>query len=562
MRVQGGRTHLNFWSDRGIPSVACVGDQGEPNRGQVAEAFYCDLPRGPVYPWHRLPQERVIQGPKRVPVGIWCSCCGYTEDETAAYLAQPLGGSFCCGVKEHQVPVATMTVHWQQYHTNQDSLVPIHELMHQLESQGVISKTRSPFNSPIWPVPKSDGGWRLTVDYCGLIEVTPPLSAAIPDMLELQYDLESKAAKWYATTEIASVLFSIPLAAECKPYFAFTWRGVQYTWNRLPHPTICHGLIQTALEQGEAPEHLQYIDDIIVWGNREEEVFEKGKRIIQILLEAGFTIKQSMCFYPILSNYLELHFERIRNHKYRNLSDLEKDVMLLCHNAQTFNLEGSQIYEDSIVLQSVFKSARQKIAKEESEDESNNDDDDDDDDDDEEESESESKSVKVKIKLNKKDEKSQDKGKGKKRQSRVKAKPVVSDNDSDEDQDENGLPIKWQDGHRRIPMDVINKITAMSPPANKKATHAFLGAVGFWRMHILGYRFWSWGYRGSKACYTPTEKEILAAYEGVRAASEIVGTEAQLLLAPQLPVLYWLFKGRASSTHHAPDAMWIELIAQ
>uniref|UniRef100_A0AAR2K870 SWI/SNF related, matrix associated, actin dependent regulator of chromatin, subfamily a, member 2 n=1 Tax=Pygocentrus nattereri TaxID=42514 RepID=A0AAR2K870_PYGNA len=77
--------------------------------------------------------------------------------------------------------------------------------------------------------------------------------------------------------------------------------------------------------------------------------------------------------------------ERVRNHKYRSLGDLEKDVMLLCHNAQTYNLEGSQIYEDSIVLQSVFKSARQKIAKEESEDDSN------DDDDDEEESEAECK---------------------------------------------------------------------------------------------------------------------------------------------------------------------------
>ncbi|XP_042303865.1 probable global transcription activator SNF2L2 isoform X2 [Sceloporus undulatus] len=124
--------------------------------------------------------------------------------------------------------------------------------------------------------------------------------------------------------------------------------------------------------------------------------------------------------------------ERIRNHKYRSLGDLEKDVMLLCHNAQTFNLEGSQIYEDSIVLQSVFKSARQKLAKEdESEEESNEDEDE------EDESESESKSVKVKIKLNKKDDKNRDKGKAKKRQSRVKAKPVVSDDDSDEDQDEN-----------------------------------------------------------------------------------------------------------------------------
>ncbi|RMC19647.1 hypothetical protein DUI87_03208 [Hirundo rustica rustica] len=58
-------------------------------------------------------------------------------------------------------------------------------------------------------------------------------------------------------------------------------------------PTICHGLIQAALEKGEAPEHLQYIDDIIVWGNTAMEVFEKGEKIIHILLKAGFAIKQS-----------------------------------------------------------------------------------------------------------------------------------------------------------------------------------------------------------------------------------------------------------------------------
>jgi len=43
-----------------------------------------------------------------------------------------------------------------------------------------------------------------------------------------------------------------------------------------------------------------------------------------------------------------------------------------------------------------------------------------------------------------------------------------------------------------------------------------------------------WGFgvgdTGSQACAAPTEKEILAAYEGVRAASEVVDTEAQLLL--------------------------------
>jgi len=91
----------------------------------------------------------------------------------------------------------------------------------------------------------------------------------VPDMLELQYQLESTAAKWYATTDIANAFFSIPLEAECRPQFAFTWSGIQYTRNRLRQgwkhsPTICHGLIQTALEKGETLEHLQCIDDIIV----------------------------------------------------------------------------------------------------------------------------------------------------------------------------------------------------------------------------------------------------------------------------------------------------------
>ncbi|RMB88580.1 hypothetical protein DUI87_35081 [Hirundo rustica rustica] len=294
---------------------------------------------------------------------------------------------------------------------------------------------------PIWPVCKPEGKWRLTVDYRALNEVTPPLSAAVPDMLELQYELESKAAK-------------------C--------------------PTICHGLIQAALEKGEAPEHLQYIDDIIVWGNTAMKVFEKGETIIQILLKAGFAIKKSKVKGPAR----EIQF----------------------------------------------------------------------------------------------------------------------------------LGVKWHDGRRQIPTEVINKITAMCPPTNKRETQAFLGAIGFWRMHIPEYSqiikqeiahavalgpvrtgpevknvlysaagnnglswslwqkvpgetrgrplgFWSRNYRGSETNYTPTEKEILAAYEGVQAASEVVGTETQLLLAPRLPVLGWMFKAEVPSTHHATNATWSNWIA-
>ncbi|RMC19330.1 hypothetical protein DUI87_03938 [Hirundo rustica rustica] len=95
-------------------------------------------------------------------------------------------------VEEQRVPVATSMVHRRQYRTNRDAVIPIHKMIRELETQGVVSKTHSPFNSPIWPVRKPDGEWRLTVDYRALNEVTPPLSAAVPDMLELQYELESR----------------------------------------------------------------------------------------------------------------------------------------------------------------------------------------------------------------------------------------------------------------------------------------------------------------------------------------------------------------------------------
>ncbi|GAB0210111.1 hypothetical protein GRJ2_003476900 [Grus japonensis] len=302
-------------------------------------------------------------------------------------------------------------------------------------------------------VRKSNGEWRLTVDYRGLNEVTPPMSAAVPDMLELQYELESKAAKWYATIDIASAFFSIPLAAECRPQFAFTWRGVQYTWNGLPQgwkhsPTICHGLIQTALEQGEAPEHLQYIDDIIVWGNSAaEEVSEKGKKIIQILLQAGFAIKQSKSL--IVSPLY--HITRKKN-------DFK------------WGPEQGQAFEQ--IKQEIVHAAAL--------------------------------------------------------------------------------------GPVRAGPDVKN-VLYTAAGENGPTWSLWQKAPGETRGRPLG--FWSWGYRGSEACYTPTEKEILAAYEGVQSASEVIGTEAQLLLAPRLPVLGWMFKGRVPSTHHATDATWSKWVA-
>jgi len=64
---------------------------------------------------------------------------------------------------------------------------------------------------------------------------------------------------------------------------------------------------------------------------------------------------------PVDINKMET---RIEADKYKDMDALEKDFMLLCKNTQQYNEDGSLIYEDSIVLQSVFTNARERLEQE------------------------------------------------------------------------------------------------------------------------------------------------------------------------------------------------------
>ena len=68
---------------------------------------------------------------------------GLSEDTSVVSLLE---------VEEQKVLIATTTMHWLQYHTNQESLNLIHQMICKLKDQGVISRIRSPFYSTTWLV--------------------------------------------------------------------------------------------------------------------------------------------------------------------------------------------------------------------------------------------------------------------------------------------------------------------------------------------------------------------------------------------------------------------------
>ncbi|XP_043516816.1 ATP-dependent helicase brm-like [Frieseomelitta varia] len=127
-------------------------------------------------------------------------------------------------------------------------------------------------------------------------------------------------------------------------------------------------------------------------------------------------------YYEIIKKPLTINklLQKIEEGKYADFDDLEKDFMQLCKNAQIYNEEASLIHEDSIVLQSVFTNARQRIEEE------GNNSDMDDKGEGEEGSDADS-SVRMKIKLKGR------KGEGRGGRRKRVTKKYISDDDDDAD---------------------------------------------------------------------------------------------------------------------------------
>lgn len=81
-------------------------------------------------------------------------------------------------------------------------------------------------------------------------------------------------------------------------------------------------------------------------------------------------------YYEIIKKPVDIKkiIQRIEDGRYSDFTDLEKDFVQLCQNAQIYNEEASLIYEDSINLQSVFFDSKQKINLEDISDEEEPDD--------------------------------------------------------------------------------------------------------------------------------------------------------------------------------------------
>lgn len=83
--------------------------------------------------------------------------------------------------------------------------------------------------------------------------------AAVPNIATLTAMLQAAAYPWMAVLDVRDIFFMVPLQEEDKEKIAFTWEGIQYTFNKLPQgykysPTIAHAALAELLHTVSLPE--------------------------------------------------------------------------------------------------------------------------------------------------------------------------------------------------------------------------------------------------------------------------------------------------------------------
>uniref|UniRef100_K7EZ27 ribonuclease H n=1 Tax=Pelodiscus sinensis TaxID=13735 RepID=K7EZ27_PELSI len=203
------------------------------------------------------------------------------------------------------LPPSAVT-HVKQYNVPAEAIAPVTELIKDLETRGVLIRTHSPYNSPVWPVKKPNGKWRLTIDYRKLNSNTGPLTAAVPNIASIVNTIQTWNKQWLAVLDIKDMFFMVPLQPADQNRFAFTWKGVQYTFTRMPQgfkhsPTICHGALSKVLDGLTMPpsiQMLQYIDDILIGGDTTEEVQQAVDLVKTALENLGLALPPDKCQGP------------------------------------------------------------------------------------------------------------------------------------------------------------------------------------------------------------------------------------------------------------------------
>lgn len=170
-------------------------------------------------------------------------------------------------------------------------------------SQGIIRTSKSPYNSPLWIVPKkadNDGNqkWRLVIDYRAINAVTVDDKFPIPNIDSL-FDKLGRA-QYFSTIDLAKGFHQIMMDERDIEKTAFSTPTGHFEFIRMPFglknaPATFQRMMNHVLRDYINKICVIYMDDILVFSTSLEEHLDNLSKIFETLNKHNLKVQLNKC---------------------------------------------------------------------------------------------------------------------------------------------------------------------------------------------------------------------------------------------------------------------------
>ncbi len=186
---------------------------------------------------------------------------------TIALPGAPLGATT---LTEHSITLkpSTAPIYIPAYRFPHSQREMVDSQIKEMKEEGIIADSRSPWNSPLFLVPKKDGTFRSLIDFRKVNEVTVGELFPLPVLSDLLMNL-GEGNTFFTSLDLLTGCWEVQIAPESRQITAFSTTNGHFEWLRMPFglktaPIIFQRMIHTLLGDLKDRNVFAYLDDVVI----------------------------------------------------------------------------------------------------------------------------------------------------------------------------------------------------------------------------------------------------------------------------------------------------------
>ncbi len=218
--------------------------------------------------------------------------------DTIALSGEALGAT---SLMEHNIKLkpGIRPVYIPAYRLPHSQRQVVSEQIEEMLKQGILQHSTSPWNSPLFLVPKKDGQFRPVIEFRNVNEATEDDRYPLPVHSDLLMNL-GQGNTIFSSLDLLYGYWQVHMAQEARAITAFSIPSGHFEWLRMPFglktaSITFQRLMNTLLGDLLEKDVFTYFDDLIICSKDADSHFASLKAVLDKLPTAGLKFKLSKC---------------------------------------------------------------------------------------------------------------------------------------------------------------------------------------------------------------------------------------------------------------------------